>query len=287
MKQEKKLVEIPSPSQLNAFLRCGVRYKLRQKGYPEDRSMAQILGTSMHWAVAGDAAQYIRSGSYCDSGIVAAAAKKAFEENVRGYEFPYSDQKKNGGEYETAENAIISGLNKIEKWSEQYEHIRDMVVPEKTEVELNAQFQTESTILKIRARVDLLTADGIIDYKFRQDRFKAVNGNNLQFILYKWIVDHATGKERDFHVIQVKEGDVQISRIQFGEGFLERTKYIVQSIVESLESGIFVPADQESWACKYCGFMRYCPYTLEGQVGGAVEKIYQRHEKKRKKGGKK
>lgn len=244
-------------SQINMYSRCGIQYHLRYiEGIKIPPKSALILGSAFHKA---QEAEYINKIEKNEDlpidevfDILSDNIEEAFSEDV------LLDEEEQSKGKEVVKAAIKD--NGISMMGAYYDEIATKTQP----VAVEEKFILDMHV-PIIGFIDLITDEGIVadtktagksPAKNEADKsqqltiyalgYKELYGHLPESLRLDYVVAPCTSKKAKSCVVtlETKRNEEQIKR-------LARR---VERIVDGINKGVFIPPDQGSWACSYCGY---------------------------------
>lgn len=251
-----------SISQLEMFCRCGEQYRRRYlDGEIIPPAISAHIGTGVHKAAETNYRAKITTGDDLPLDAVCDCAADAYDRALREGVYFAPD------EVSGARIAMAQGKDSAVRLAKLYRvelapGIEPMLVEEKIYLDLPGVPLPLVTVL------DLYTKDGALrDLKTASKKWpdNKANGSS-QPTAYREAVKLATGAypQKICFDVLVKSKEpclqtVETARNDEDTAILARK---FQIMAKSIEAGVFIPADPDSWICgpKFCGYYYTCPH---------------------------
>ena len=251
-------------SQINTYCQCGYKYYLH---YAEDiilpPSPSLILGSAYHSTVETDLRQKISTGTDLPLSEMEAFFANFVEAKFKE-EILLSEDEKERGKSTVMDSCITRGRAALKAFSEDY---APSLQPLEVEKEFNVSLRDDLPPLK--GYIDLITTDmSVVDHKTAKKSPSANEADNSLQVsayalgfkaLYGYIPEEL---ELQYTVVpesmKVKTVPLKTKRTQ---DQIDRFVNRVVLVVDGIRKGVFIPPEQTSWACGYCGYkdLGYCP----------------------------
>lgn len=254
-----------TPSKLASFERCGVAFFRRYfNNEILPPAIAAAKGTSVHKASELNFKQKITSGVDLKESEIVDSAVSTLEGIVKNEGVWLDEEDRGVGKKKIVGEAVdaTARLGKIYAVG---------VAPkyQPTEVEIDQNIKLASDSYYLRGRLDLIDSNGaIVDLKttgktksqgdidkssqltFYHATYKANKGEDPKKIVIENIVDLKSGPKVVTLETSRTNDDIQV--------LVNR----INTMVKSIEAGVFLPASPDSWACtkKFCGYASSCKF---------------------------
>lgn len=258
---------ILSPSRINTFERCQLQYKYR---YLEEKikppGVAAVIGISTHKAIELDLKSKLETGQLLEEDVLTDAAAQTVENEWSGGLVQDDDSPMEKGEIIDEAVSLV-----------RCHHAE--VAPAVEPIAVERPFGVDvSADIKLTGHIDVQEATAIRDTKTIKAKPGAIKGEHwVQAQLYavgalvndgklpeKVKVDYLV-KNKKAKVAVTHESEVTE---QTAQRALDRLSITSRVIARAIDSGDFMPAPADSWACsdKWCGYYNECPF-------GAIKRI--------------
>lgn len=246
-------------SAVNMYCRCGLQYYFRYiEGIIAPPRPAMVLGKAFHAALESNYKQ--KAESHKDlpvddlKDIYVTEVETIFLDEVLLDE----DEKTKGKEIVKAE-IKDEGTLMIDAYQKE---IGQETMPLEVELEFNCQIQYDDGVtVDTIGYIDLITEDGtLVDTKTSQrapqkDTAHKSQQLTLYSLGYKTLYGHLPQKLRLDYVIGNKNSAKTVSlNTTRSDEEIERFFKRIRRVVDGIRKGVFIPPDQSSWACQYCGY---------------------------------
>ena len=247
-----------SPSMLGKYLHCPMQWYYR---YVErEKTPARIVmatGSAVHMAAAMDMENTIEDGKHLPVKDLQEIAVADFENRLDDIELTEKEQEK-GKDLALAE-AKDRTVDLVSLYAKKAEPLRAKDV----EMTLEGRFNLGEDTIDLIGKPDaLLVNDEVLDFKTVKSVWPTSRlENDLQITIYSMLAD--AEKIALFFMKQGKrKGEAKIVEATRTTKQKIRALNLIVRILDSIEAGIFPPADPTSWVCSknYCDYWNICPF---------------------------
>lgn len=260
---------ILSPSKINTFERCQLQYRYR---YLEERiklpGVALVIGTSTHKAIEANLLNKLETGELLPEDVVTDVARDCLEKEWHaGVQIDPDEPTTRGAAIDEA----------VELSRVHHQQVAPGVEPVHVERPFGVQVSSD---IRLTGHIDVQEAAAIRDTKTINKTPGEIKGEHwVQSQLYAVgaLVNDQKLPERikiDYLVKLKKEKkavtlEAEVNE-QTAQRALDRLAITSRVIVRAIESGDFMPAPADSWACteKWCGYFNECPFGALKKVQG-------------------
>lgn len=260
-----------SPSKINAFERCQLQYKFRYlDGQRKPPGVAAAIGTATHKSVEMNLRAKMETGELLPKEAIQQAARDALENTWAGGVQLDPDEPADKGE--AADQAVaLATLH--------HEEIAPSIQP----IALERPFGVDACDgVTLTGHIDVQEADAITDNKTIGKTPSCIKGDHLnQIKLYAIGALANDGKlpaavRVDYLVKTKTPKAVRLSEPmtrEVAQNALNRLKLQARVIKRATETGDFLPAPADGWACseKWCGYWNDCPFGKAARTGARAE----------------
>lgn len=258
-----------SPTQASMYLKCGEQYRRR---YIEKHiippGISLVKGTSVHKGSELNFKQKVVSRSDMRKQTIVDYSVTMFEETIKNEGLSLNSAEESRGQnIVVAEakdtTAVFAGLL-MDKVAPKYQPI---------EVEENRFVELPTSTHDLCGIIDMKTdAGNIVDLKtsakaWTQDRLD----RDLQFTFYGLLDRVKIGEDPKpmilENLVSTKEPKNITLETHRGKEDFEILINRLNSVVDGINKGVFIPAAPDSWACdeKYCGYALTCRYYVRNK----------------------
>lgn len=244
-------------SMINLYCHCHEAFRRR---YLENEiippAIAMAIGTGVHKAAEINHKQKINSGLDMRLDEILDAAADGFKAEIedKGVYFVGSSQEL----YKELGKASDLSVNMARLYGKE---IAPQIMPVAAEIQLQAQHP--DLPVPFSGTVDVITENqSIIDLKTARVKWRAgKEKETVQPEIYRFMLRQNYGHDYDFgfHVMSYS-GDTQYIQVQKSNQEMRYIVNLVKAMLNSIETGIFMPAVPGHWMCsdKWCGYYNTC-----------------------------
>jgi len=242
-------------SQINMYSRCGIQYYFRYvEGIKIPPKSALVLGSAFHKAQEAEYKNKIVTSEDLPIDevldVLSDNIERAFSEEV------LLDEEEQSKGKEVVKATIKDNSTYMMK--EYYE----VVAKNTTPVAVEEQFILTDMIVPIVGYIDLITSEGIVVDTKTASRTPASDeaDKSQQLTIYALghlkYYGHFPSKLRLDYVVKPKNNKSQIVSLETTRSNeqIARLERRIRRVVDGINKGVFIPPDQGSWACQYCGY---------------------------------
>jgi RecB family exonuclease len=260
-----------SPSKINTFERCQLQYKFRYlDNLRKPPGVAAAIGTATHTAIEGNLRSKMDTGALLPLEAVQQAARDTLENTWAGGVQLDADEPADKGE--AADQAVaLATLH--------HKEIAPTIAP----IALERPFGVDACDgVKLTGHIDVQEADAITDNKTIGKTPSVIKGDHLNQVKLYAIgalandgvlpasvrVDYLV-KTKTPKAVRLSEPMTRDS----AQNALNRLKLQARVIKRATETGDFLPAPADGWACsdKWCGYFAECPFGKAARTGARAE----------------
>lgn len=255
-----------SASRIGTFEKCQLQYRYR---YIEDKikppAIAAVIGTSTHKAVEADLKHKYNEGELMPEDAVADAARdELVNQWAAGVKLDRNKPIKKG---EAIDQAVALSIL----------HHTD-VAPEIEPIAIERPFGVQvSEDIRLTGHIDVQVANMIRDTKTIKGKPSAMKGDHYaQAQLYAvgaMVTDGELPKGIKIDYLVKNKKPVYVSHEapvteKTAQAALDRLTLVSRVIARAMESGDFLPAPSDHWACteKWCGYYDECPFGAAKRI---------------------
>jgi len=246
------------------YLFCGESFRRK---YIENEqtasSIALTIGSTVHDLVSRNISNFIDNGKYFEADENLDLATEIFQGRIKESQIMYTKKEIEWG----IANAHSKAEENARQLSNLYvEEVLPMFTPVATEKTFVLTWNDDTSLA---GTIDIVTEDGSIrDIKTSKAKPSAnVINKSLQlsmysFAYYKEFGNYPTSVFLDY-LIKTKTPKVEILEGQRGEADSNRLITVIDTVLESIKKGIFLPASGSSFLCSpvYCDFYNTCKFV--------------------------
>ena len=247
-------------SSLGTMLRCGEQFRRRYiMGEIIPPGVAMGRGTAVHKANEVNLKSKIRTGEDIPLGDMKDAARDGFVAAFRnGVYLTKEDQP-------SKSRILNDALNESLALTECYaEKVAPSIMPTNTERTFLIDIGLD---LPLSGRIDAEQENGrkIDDLKTSTNKWPEGRIlKEIQPVFYSFAVERETGARPTFtyHILRNLKGgpESQVQSMTSTDQNYSALMYRIKVFLDSLRSGVFIPADPSNWICdpKWCGYWNTC-----------------------------
>lgn len=260
-----------SPSKINTFERCQLQYKFRYlDNLRKPPGVAAAIGTATHKAIEGNLRTKLETGALMPLEAVQQTARDTMEnEWAGGVQLDPEEPADKGAAVDQA--VALATLHHKE------------VAPEVQPVAIERPFGIDvGGGVTLTGHIDVQEANAITDNKTIGKTPSAIKGDHLnQVTLYAVGALVNDGKlpasvRVDYLVKTKTPKAVRLAEPmtrEIAQGALDRLSLTARVIKRAMETGDFLPAPADGWACseRWCGYWHDCPFGKAARTGARAK----------------
>ena len=244
-----------SNSDIQCYLQCGERYRLRRQDNIQRTTVRMAIGTAVARGAQRDNEKKIETTRGLTISDIIDVAVAEYETVTTNSEVPDSKAEVAGGKDDSAAAARVFAIDVSPK-------IVPIAAEQKTVVQLGDDLELAGTM-------DYATADGIGDLKcgkpwvqFRADRTTQLTAYGL---IHRGLYGAYPRRVWIDSVHRDKRGGWSASRLWSSRSEEDYTAFyrLLTRVHEGIQAGIFVPASELDWRCSpaYCEYWNVCQFV--------------------------
>jgi len=158
---------------------------------------------------------------------------------------------------------------------EHYKVLAPVIQPTHVEWKFTLELEKAGYPFDFMGYMDVVEANGVRDTKTSAKKKNQGDADNsLQLTLYDMAFNTYEGRAPKVltldNLVKTKSGKIATHVLETVRGKADHKRLMLraEAIWDATEKGVFLPADESSWACskKFCGYWNMCPYGERGRT---------------------